>query len=231
MTTRALVYGDIDLNLIDGSAIWLQSVTQALAAAGCEVTLVLKAPVRTSRLIAPLLAEPGRDRPQAVRGAPARGARPGPGRGGPGPAGPAGRRGTPRPGRAARPGGHRRGGEERRVHRAAVAVPDRCPAVGARADVRGGRGTRDDRLRRALRAVPDRGTPLLPGGQHPRGVRQVRAAAADPDRDPHLTRCVRGRVSAAAGLLRQVRATLEHAGDDRAARACWPPGTWPRNCT
>ena len=59
MTTRALVYGDIDLNLIDGSAIWLQSVTQALAAAGCEVTLVLKAPVRTSRLIAPLLAEPG----------------------------------------------------------------------------------------------------------------------------------------------------------------------------
>ena len=59
MTTRALVYGDVDLNLIDGSAIWLQSVTQALAGAGCAVTLVLKAPVRTSRLIAPLLAEPG----------------------------------------------------------------------------------------------------------------------------------------------------------------------------
>ena len=59
MTPRALVYGDIDLNLIDGSAIWLQSVTQALARAGCTVTLVLKAPVRTSRLIAPLLAEPG----------------------------------------------------------------------------------------------------------------------------------------------------------------------------
>ena len=59
MTTRALVYGDIDLNLIDGSAIWLQSVTQVLARAGCAVTLVLKAPVRTSRLIAPLLAEPG----------------------------------------------------------------------------------------------------------------------------------------------------------------------------
>ena len=73
MTTRALVYGDIDLNLIDGSAIWLQSVTQALAGAGCAVTLVLKAPVRTSRLIAPLLAEPGRDGPPAVRGAPAGG--------------------------------------------------------------------------------------------------------------------------------------------------------------
>ena len=59
MTTRALVYGDVDLNLIDGSAIWLQSVTQALAGAGCAVTLVLKAPVQTNRLIAPLLAEPG----------------------------------------------------------------------------------------------------------------------------------------------------------------------------
>ena len=50
----ALVYGDVDLNLLDGSAIWLQSVTQALVAAGCAVTLVLKAPVRTERLIAPL---------------------------------------------------------------------------------------------------------------------------------------------------------------------------------
>ncbi len=50
----ALVYGDIDLNLVDGSAIWLQSVTQALAAAGCAVTVVLKAPVRTDRLVAPL---------------------------------------------------------------------------------------------------------------------------------------------------------------------------------
>jgi len=59
LTPRALVYGDIDLNLIDGSAIWLQSVTQALARAGCAVTLVLKAPVSTGRLIAPLLAEPG----------------------------------------------------------------------------------------------------------------------------------------------------------------------------
>jgi len=51
---RALVYGDVDLNLIDGSAIWVQGVTQALIAAGCAVTLVLKAPVRTDRLIAPL---------------------------------------------------------------------------------------------------------------------------------------------------------------------------------
>ena len=50
----ALVYADVDLNLLDGSAIWLQSVSQALVAAGCAVTLVLKAPVRTDRLIAPL---------------------------------------------------------------------------------------------------------------------------------------------------------------------------------
>src|SRR5258708_2977460 len=50
----ALVYADVDLNLLDGSAVWLQSVTQALVATGCAVTLVLKAPVRTDRLIAPL---------------------------------------------------------------------------------------------------------------------------------------------------------------------------------
>jgi glycosyltransferase involved in cell wall biosynthesis len=56
---RALVYGDIDLNLIDGSAIWVQSTVQALARAGCAVTLVVKSPVRTDRLIAPLLDEPG----------------------------------------------------------------------------------------------------------------------------------------------------------------------------
>ena len=54
----ALVYGDVDLNLLDGSAIWLQSVTQALVAAGCAVTLVLKAPVRTDRLVAPLRGSP-----------------------------------------------------------------------------------------------------------------------------------------------------------------------------
>ncbi len=53
---RALVYGDVDMNLLDGSAIWLQSVTQALVAAGCSVTLALKAPIRTDRLVAPLLA-------------------------------------------------------------------------------------------------------------------------------------------------------------------------------
>ncbi|POM25763.1 Glycosyl transferases group 1 [Actinomadura rubteroloni] len=51
---RALVYGDVDLNLIDGSAIWAQSMVRALRAAGCRVTLVLKAPVRTGRLVDPL---------------------------------------------------------------------------------------------------------------------------------------------------------------------------------
>ncbi|MFY7067945.1 glycosyltransferase [Nocardiopsis changdeensis] len=56
---RALLYGDVDLNIIDGSAIWAQSMAQALAAAGCEVTLLLKAPVRTDRLIAPLAGAPG----------------------------------------------------------------------------------------------------------------------------------------------------------------------------
>ena len=55
----ALVYGDVNLNLIDGSAIWVQSMVLALARAGCAVTLVVKAPVQTDRLLAPLQGEPG----------------------------------------------------------------------------------------------------------------------------------------------------------------------------
>jgi glycosyltransferase involved in cell wall biosynthesis len=55
----ALVYGDVDLNLLDGSATWVQSMVQSLAAAGCSVTLLLKAPVRTDRLVAPLVAAEG----------------------------------------------------------------------------------------------------------------------------------------------------------------------------
>ncbi|MGK5529916.1 glycosyltransferase family 1 protein [Streptomyces sp. URMC 129] len=58
-TIQALVYGDVDLNLIDGSAIWAQSMVQALTMAGCDVRLVLKAPVRTGRLVDPLLELPG----------------------------------------------------------------------------------------------------------------------------------------------------------------------------
>ncbi|MGW3145239.1 glycosyltransferase [Streptomyces sp. NPDC001177] len=58
-TPRALVYGDVDLNLIDGSAVWAQSTVQALSSAGCETRLVLKAPVCTGRLTDPLAGLPG----------------------------------------------------------------------------------------------------------------------------------------------------------------------------
>ncbi|MFE5887741.1 glycosyltransferase [Streptomyces sp. NPDC056462] len=53
-TLRALVYGDVDLNLIDGSAVWAQSTVQALSRAGCEARLLLKSPVHTGRLTDPL---------------------------------------------------------------------------------------------------------------------------------------------------------------------------------
>src|SRR5690606_12771291 len=38
---------------------WVQGMVQSLSRAGCEVTLVLKAPVRTGRLVDPLRALPG----------------------------------------------------------------------------------------------------------------------------------------------------------------------------
>jgi glycosyltransferase involved in cell wall biosynthesis len=56
---RALVYGDVNLNIIDGSAIWAQSMVQALARAGCEVTFLLKGKVQTLRLLEPLVDVPG----------------------------------------------------------------------------------------------------------------------------------------------------------------------------
>ena len=39
---RVLVYGDVNLNLIDGSAIWAVAVVEVFAKAGCDVTLLLK---------------------------------------------------------------------------------------------------------------------------------------------------------------------------------------------
>src|SRR6478735_10025374 len=55
---RVLVYGDVNLNLIDGSAIWAVAVVEVFARAGCDVTLLLKGRVTTTRLIAPLEAMP-----------------------------------------------------------------------------------------------------------------------------------------------------------------------------
>jgi glycosyltransferase involved in cell wall biosynthesis len=52
---RALVYGHANMNLIDGSAVWVQSAVQVFAGAGCDVTLLLKASVETDRLLEPLL--------------------------------------------------------------------------------------------------------------------------------------------------------------------------------
>ena len=51
---HALVYGDVNLNAIDGSAIWAPATVEVLAGAGCRVTLLLKGRVTTTRLIDPL---------------------------------------------------------------------------------------------------------------------------------------------------------------------------------
>jgi len=51
---RVLVYGDVNLNIIDGSAIWAQSTVETFARAGCDVTMLLKTRIRTRRLLEPL---------------------------------------------------------------------------------------------------------------------------------------------------------------------------------
>jgi len=55
---RVLAYADVDLNTIDGSAIWLQSAVEIFARAGCDVTLLLKGKARTTHLLEPLDALP-----------------------------------------------------------------------------------------------------------------------------------------------------------------------------
>ena len=51
---HALVYGDVNLNIIDGSAVWAPATVEVLAGAGCRVTLLLKGRVTTTRLIDPV---------------------------------------------------------------------------------------------------------------------------------------------------------------------------------
>jgi len=53
-TRQALVYGDVNLNILDGSAIWVQSMCEALSRVGVDTRVLLKAPIETDRLVAPL---------------------------------------------------------------------------------------------------------------------------------------------------------------------------------
>ena len=53
---RVAVYGDLDLNLIDGSAIWAASLAQVLAGDdAADVDVYLKAPIRHTQVMRPLL--------------------------------------------------------------------------------------------------------------------------------------------------------------------------------
>jgi hypothetical protein len=56
---RFAVYGEIDMNLIDGSSVWLQSVcTMLTSLPGVELTLLLRAAERRDLLTGPLRANP-----------------------------------------------------------------------------------------------------------------------------------------------------------------------------
>ena len=54
MSIRALVYGDADPDSPDAAAVWAQSMTRALAAAGCSTMLLLRSRPATDRLTAAL---------------------------------------------------------------------------------------------------------------------------------------------------------------------------------
>lgn len=55
LSPRVALYGELDMNLIDGSSVWLQSVAQTLTyIAGVELTLLLRAPEERDVLTTPL---------------------------------------------------------------------------------------------------------------------------------------------------------------------------------
>jgi glycosyltransferase involved in cell wall biosynthesis len=53
-----LLYSDVNLNLIDGSSIWVASVADALVGAGAEVTLLSRQQIQDHRVVAPLMDRP-----------------------------------------------------------------------------------------------------------------------------------------------------------------------------
>ena len=55
---RVLLYGDIDLNLIDGSAIWLTSIAEVLARCGVDVVLLRRTPLTRDVLVRDLNRHP-----------------------------------------------------------------------------------------------------------------------------------------------------------------------------
>jgi len=56
---RFALYAEVNMNLIDGSSVWVQSVSQTLTQIeGVEVTLLLRAPEQRDVLTAPLHADP-----------------------------------------------------------------------------------------------------------------------------------------------------------------------------
>ena len=58
-TIRFALYAEVNMNLIDGSSVWVQSVSQTLTEIpGVEVTLLLRAPEQRDVLTAPLHANP-----------------------------------------------------------------------------------------------------------------------------------------------------------------------------
>lgn len=55
MSRRILIYGDVNLNYRDGSAVWLVSIGECLAKTGSEVHLLLKADVTDIEALDPIL--------------------------------------------------------------------------------------------------------------------------------------------------------------------------------
>ena len=50
-TEAVILYGDVNLNIIDGSSVWLVSAAEVLSKVFDRVDIILKAPIENERLI------------------------------------------------------------------------------------------------------------------------------------------------------------------------------------
>ncbi|WP_445154085.1 glycosyltransferase [Arthrobacter sp. Hor0625] len=55
---KVLLYGDVNMNILDGSAVWLVSMAEALSRTDSEVSVLLKAPVTNPRLLGRIMDNP-----------------------------------------------------------------------------------------------------------------------------------------------------------------------------
>ena len=57
LVSKMLIYADVNMNVIDGSSIWLASITEAIAEHAGQIHLLLKSNISRETVLHPLLSK------------------------------------------------------------------------------------------------------------------------------------------------------------------------------